>query len=100
MMYSNKRTYTIYGVGDIELLNKIIPTACSVGKKAAIGFGEATICIKKADNFSLYKDGEYIRPIPVDYLQDKKMNITDQLISSPIHPPYYGRDCKYYKCCM
>jgi hypothetical protein len=100
VLYSVKKKYIIRGVGDIELLEKVLPKKMNIGKKTSIGYGQYTLKIKKIDKLKLF-DNEtrhYIRPIPIEYLKQKNMNWISEKIYNPIRPPYYGKNCKYYEC--
>jgi CRISPR type IV-associated protein Csf3 len=95
-LYSTKKKYIIRGIGNIELLNKVISVASNIGKKTNIGFGQCKIKIKSAKEFKLYDNG-YIRPTPIDFA--KKNNLPDgEIIYSKVRPPYLGTASKEYEC--
>ena len=100
ILYSTKKIYRIYGMGNITLLKKIIPEKCNIGKKSSIGFGETEINIKPINSFALYnrEKKRYIRPIPIEYIKKNNLPMSNEIMSL-VHAPYYGYDAKYYECC-
>jgi hypothetical protein len=103
VLYSDQKKYIIKGIGDIEILEMLLLNKLNIGKKASIGFGENKIKIKEISKLELFdnKIRHYIRPIPVEYLRQKKLPIkNDDIIYNPIRPPYFGKNCKEYECCL
>jgi hypothetical protein len=99
ILYDIKKYYQIKGIGDIELLEKILPKKINIGKKTAVGFGNCKIKIKAINKLELLNNNEkkYIRPVPVEYLKQKKLPIINK-INSVYRPPYYGRNAIYKEC--
>lgn len=99
ILYSNNKKYKITGIGDIEMIEKIMPKEINIGKKASIGYGECTWKIKSKNKFLLYDNNSqhYIRPVPIEYLKQKKLSIM-HTIQSIYRPPYYGVYAKYTEC--
>jgi hypothetical protein len=101
ILYDDKKTYRIKGIGDIEMLERILPENLNIGKKTVVGFGECKIKIKAINKLELFdnKTKTYIRPIPIEYLKQKHLPILNT-IQSVFRPPYYGINAKYEECCI
>jgi hypothetical protein len=99
ILYSGNKNYKIKGIGDIEILEMLLLNKLNIGKKTSIGFGECQIKIKEISKLELF-DNEtkhYIRPIPLEYLKQKKLPIINT-IQSVFRPPYFGKKAKYEEC--
>lgn len=99
ILYDDRKNYKIKGIGDIEMLERILPGKLNIGKKAVIGYGECELKIKAINKLELF-DNEtktYIRPIPIEYLKQKHLPIINT-IQSVFRPPYYGVNAKYEEC--
>lgn len=101
IQYNTNENYIIRGIGDIEMIEKVLPKNLNIGKKTAIGFGECEFKIRLVNKLELF-DNEtktYIRPIPIEYIQQKKLPIFNT-IQSAYRPPYYGVNAKYTECVL
>lgn len=100
ILYSTRKNYKIHGIGNIELIDKILYNNLNIGKKAAIGYGQCSYKIRQINRLKIFdsENKHYIKPIPVTYIRQKKLPPCGEDIYSPIHPPYYGRNVKYYEC--
>lgn len=82
---------TFYIRGDMEEIRRLLTEQISyLGKKGSQGFGQIIRWkFEELDNdYSIWKDGELMRPIPVRYFSCKDYNI--QYI--PLTPPYWRRE--------
>ncbi len=100
VLYSTKKYYIINGIGDIEMIDKLLYNNCNIGKKSSIGFGECKIKIKEKNKLELFDNNtkHYIRPIPNEYIRQKHLPPLGDKIYNVIRPPYYGVNAKYYEC--
>jgi len=80
-------TCTFYGVGDIEMIKKLLYNVVGLGNDTRIGFGAVSkFYIETTEkDFSLVKDGKAMRPIPIKYCEYYKEKV-------PIawRPPYWA----------
>ena len=98
-LYDNKKKYRIISKGTYYLVEKIFHTEYNVSKRAAIGFGEAKLKLKKSHfKTVLWFDRKLLRPIPIAFFKDKNIVVEGEQIYCSIHPPYYGRNSKQFLC--
>lgn len=99
ILYDDKKTYEIYGLGKYEFLRDIIPPKGHIGKKAAVGWGECELSLEKVDiEDPLIIDGKLHRPLPVEYCRKQGILVDGIIEERPINPPYYGPHAKYLPC--
>lgn len=102
VLYSTQNKYIIKGIGDIEIIEMLLSMGVNIGKRTAQGFGQCKMKIKEINKLELF-DNEtkhYIRPMPIEYLKQKRLPVIDNKIINPIRPPYFGNQSKDYECCL
>jgi len=100
ILYSTNKKYKIKGIGDIEMIEKILYNNLNIGKKTSIGFGECKFKIKQINKLELFDNAtkHYIRPLPCEYIRQKHLPPIGNKIINPIRPPYFGINSKEYEC--
>ncbi|MCD8633496.1 hypothetical protein LSE94_17550 [Clostridioides difficile] len=93
------KTITFYVRGDKEKIKKLLKNNINfVGKKNSQGYGEILKYefLDCDDNYSIFKDGKLMRPIPFrEYMKlEKPIAKENSLKELPIIPPYWRSDHK------
>jgi len=80
-------TCTFYGVGDIEMIEKLLQNVVGLGNDTRIGYGAVLrFHIETTEkDFSLVKDGKAMRPIPIRYC-----DWAEERIPLAWRPPYWA----------
>lgn len=90
LLYSEIQKATIKGIGNIEVLKKILPKKAWLGKKTASGWGQCELELIEDNSITidniLIDNKKLVRNIPISY-----PGIQSDIIGKyPIRFPYYG----------
>lgn len=93
-------TITFYTCADKKELERLLPHLSSLGKKGAIGGGKILdLNIKETEtDYSFFKDGNIMRPIPHDMARTFPLLEGSQFMNASYKPPYW--DKRNVKMCL
>jgi CRISPR type IV-associated protein Csf3 len=104
LVYKSYKEIVFYARGNYETIKRLLDNHIFyIGKKASQGYGEIKEIIidKINDDYSLFKDGYPVRPVPVEeykeYFEEAAANNTKLNITMhAAKPPYWRTDCMEY----